>query len=486
MTGKRDELLRRRLSGRAAKRAPLATAKRSEYPALSYGQRRIWFVEQLQPGTTAYSVPVAHRLRGLLDPKALEGAFALVIQRHEALRTRFRVRHGEPYQVVDAAGPAVRHEDLSSHADPEGEARKIVDEEANRAFDLAAGPLLRALLLRLGPSDHVLMLVAHHIVFDAWSLGVLTRELSEAYAALCEGREPDLPALPVQYADFAAWQREHLTADRLSGHLDYWREQLAGAPTVLELPADRARPESPSFRGGSVTFTVPGPAAEGLRELARSHSASLFVVMLAAYQVVLGRNASVPDLLVAVPVAGRGCQELEGLIGFFAHTLPLRARLERARTFDELLLQVRDTVLDGMSHEELPFEQLVEHLSPARELSRNPIAQVLFNLLTREAGTEQGALKLPGLHITEFTIGPVSTRFDLELHVFDHGSELLGKVIYAADLFDHEAMRWFADHFLKLVTMVVSDPSVRISDISLISDAEMDLIRRWNAASDVI
>ncbi|MFB7664834.1 condensation domain-containing protein [Kitasatospora sp. NPDC056138] len=485
MTGNREELLRRRLSGRAGGRAvPPTAARRAERPELSFGQRRIWFVDQVQSDNAAYTIPIAYRVRGDLDVASLRDALATVVERHEALRTRLPAFGGEPYQCIEPAGPVLRCEDLSPETDPEALAAEIFAREADSSFDLDAGPLFRARLLRLARFDHVLLLTVHHSVFDGWSLGVLTRELSDAYAALHQGRRPQLSQVPLQYADFAAWQRAHLTADTLSRHLDYWRGKLAGAPALLELPTDRPRPEVPSHRGGAVRFTVPAETAGRLRELARSQSASLFVVTLAAYQVVLSRYTAMADLVVGVPVAGRDRRELEGLIGFFAHTLPLRADLGGDPSFARLVAQVRESALDGMSHQELPFEQLVEQLAPARELGRNPLVQVLFNLLTRDTGIEPDALVLTGLEVTDFSPGPVSTRFDLELHLFDHGSELTGRLIYAAELFDRTTMSWFTGHFLNALTAVAADPAIPVSAIPLITDAELDLIARWNAEGE--
>lgn len=486
MTGDREELLRRRLAGRAGRTSSLAKARRAARPDLSFGQRRIWFIDQLGPGSAAYTIPWAHRLRGEVDRQALKAALADVVGRHEALRTRYPSDRGEPYQLVDDTPPAVRFEDLSTLPDPERRARKILAEAATGTFDLATGPLLRAELLRLAPADHVLAVSVHHIAFDGWSLGVFTRELAECYAARRAGRHPDLPELPVQYADFAAWQRAHLTADRLRGHLDHWRAELDGAPTVLELPGDHPRPEVPSHAAGEVPFVVPAPVADRLRELARAQSASLFVVMLAAYQAVIARHADTTDLLVGVPVAGRDRRELEPLIGFFAHTLPLRARLDDDPSFTDLVTRVRESALEGMSHQELPFEQLVEHLTPTRELGRNPLVQVLFNLLTRETGTAPGALRLDGLDVTEFAAATVTTRFDLECHIHDHGAHLTGRIVYATELFDHATMVWFAEHLTHFVAAAATDPSVPISDVSLVTDDELELMARWNAASDLM
>jgi hypothetical protein len=357
----------------------------------------------------------------------------------------------------------------------------VLADELSRPFDLAAGPLFRARLLRLGREDHVLAVTVHHSVFDGWSLGVLTDELAGAYAAYAGGGGPQLAELPLQYVDFAAWQHRHLTDERLAGHLAYWKERLAGIPEVIGLPTDRPRPAQPSYRGGAVSFRIPQETVRGLRALAREHSASLFMVGLAAYQALLSRHTGAGDVVVGVPVAGRDHRVLEPMIGFFAQTLPLRADLGGDPGFAELLDRVRDGFLADSAHQELPFDRLVEEIAPSRDVTHSPVVQVLFNLLSAETGAK--ALHLPGLEVTEFGGDAVTTRFDVELHLYDTGAGLDGRLLYAADLFDDISMRWFAGHYLNLLDAVVRDASVPVSRIPIITGEERDLIAGWNDAS---
>jgi hypothetical protein len=479
----REQLLQRRLA-RPAVPGPHARqhGTRDDRPHLSFGQQRIWFIDRLNPGSAAYTIPIAYRLRGDLELDALRHALAIVVQRHEALRTRFGVWEGQPFQVIEHTWPGLALQDLSGAVEPLRRAEEIMAEEAQSPFELATGPLFRARLLRLGHGDHVLLITVHHSVFDGWSLGVLTGELAGAYTALVHGREPDLGAPPPQYADFATWQRRHLDDERLADHLEYWRGRLAGTAEVLSLPTDRPRPRQPSYRGGAVTFTVPEANVRALRAIGREHAASLFMVALAAYQALLSRYAVASDVVVGVPIAGRDRRELEGMIGFFAQTVPIRSDLSGDPTFVELLQQVRDTFLDATAHQDLPFERLVEHLAPARHLSNSPIVQVLFNLLSSETGA--GALRLPGLQITELATDEPSIRFDLEMHLFEAGSRLDGKVMYAADLFDKRTMSWFAAHYGNMLAAVAHDPSMRTSRIPIVTDEELSLMARWNAESN--
>ncbi|WP_328956977.1 condensation domain-containing protein [Kitasatospora purpeofusca] len=486
LSAEREELLRRRLFERSAKKRPALTEgpERGENPELSFAQRRLWFLDQLRPDDVAYVIPAAYRLRGELDADALERALAGVVERHEVLRTRFALNGDEPYQLVEPAAFVLRREDLSRAADPAGAARAEAAAEAATPFALDAGPLLRVRLLKLAAEDHVLLVTVHHSVFDGVSLGLLTREVTAGYAAALAGERPELPELPLQYADFAVRQRARLSGERLAGHLRHWREQLADVPQVLELPVELNRPLNPSFRGRSVPFTVPAEVTEGLRGLAREHRASLYMVTLAAYQAVLGRHARVNDLLVGSPVAGRIGREVEQLIGFFVNTVPLRARLSGEPTFAELVDQVRDTALSAFSHQELPIEKLVEELAPTRDLSRNPLIQVWFNLLNTEGGAEVGELALAGLDVRQFETDGTTTRFDVELHLFDNGtSELTGELIYATDLFSADTARRLAGHYLNFLTAVAADPTLRISRVRIITDEELDLLDRFNSTA---
>ncbi|MFB7664837.1 amino acid adenylation domain-containing protein [Kitasatospora sp. NPDC056138] len=457
----------------AAPRRPAPTARTSRAPRVpSFAQQRLWFLEQLQPGLPAYLVPCAYRLLGPLDTAALARAFDTVLTRHEALRSRFQEHDGELTMVVDAAVPLATV-DLSGADDPQRAARDHVARAARTPFDLSGGPLVRATLLRLAPQDHVLEIVVHHAVFDGLSRQILTRELSAAY------RSKALPEPTLQYADFAAWQRETLSGEVSARHAAYWRTKLADAPPALELPTDHPRPPVPSYRGGVVTFTVGEAVTKGLRELAHTRRATLFMTALAAYHVLLARHARTDDVVVGCPSAGRDLPELEKLIGFFVNSLPLRAELSANPSFTALLDQVRDTTLDALAHQDLPFERLVEELAPPRDLSRNPVVQTWFQLFETDTADRPD---LPGLSTAAFGDQATTTRFDLELHLTTNpDGTLTGELVYATDLFDDSTMRRFAEHYTTLLDAVVRDPGLPVHAVPLSSPAELDLLlHTWN------
>lgn len=490
MSDARAELLRRRLLGGASPRRTIVAEPRPERPVLSFAQERLWFIERLHQGSTAYSVPVNHRILGALDAGRLEQALAEIVARHESLRTRFGEHNGVPYQLVDPPGFRLDLVDLD--ADPQARsdavaaadlARSLINADAGQPFDLAAGPLFRARLYRLAADDHVLALRVHHCVFDGWSLGVLRRELSACYAAACQGRPAELPELPVQYPDYAAWQRRELTGQKLATSLTYWRQRLAGAPLVLELPTDRTRPPEPSHRADRVSFEFEPAVTRALRELALAHQASLYMVGLSAFQALLGRHAGSTDLIVGSSVSGRGYTELEPMIGFFVNSLALRCDLAGDPPFASLLDQTREETLEDFAHQNLPLEVLVEELAPPRDLSRTPVTQVWFNM--QNIGAELGELELDGLEVESFDLGTITTRFDLELHLTDGGGDrLTGGLIYATDLFDRRGMEWLAGHYARFLTEIARNPTQRLSRVPIVTADELALFAEWNTAID--
>src|SRR4051812_46013112 len=364
----------------------------------SFAQERLWFVDRLEPGSAVYNMPAAWRLAGALDVAALERSLSEIVRRHEALRTVFAEVDGSPAQVIAPFGGfVVPVEDLSALGQAEREAavERRAGEEALRPFDLSAGPLFRAVLLRLGAEDHVLLLSMHHIVIDGWSMEVFFRELSTLYAAYREGRESPLPELAVQYADYAVWQREQLAGEALDRQLAYWKERLAGAPELLELPTDHPRPPVQAYQGATVPVELSLDVLERLQALGRSEGATLFMTLLGAFQVLLGRYAGSDDVVVGSPIAGRTRGEVEALIGFFVNNLVLRTDLGGDPSFRETLRRVRDATLGAYAHQEVPFEKLVAELQPERSLSHSPLFQVSFAL--QNAGGGGGAL--PGLKV---------------------------------------------------------------------------------------
>ena len=429
---------------------------------LSFAQEPLWFLDQLVPDNPFYNMPAAYRLTGPLDVAALERALTGIVSRHEALRTTFPAPGGRPHQHVSPAAP-VRLE--VEEVGDEAEARRMAGDEAVRPFDLAAGPLVRCRLLRLGPDAHVLLLTVHHIVSDGWSTNVLRRELSTLY----RGSSP-LPPLPVQYGDYAVWQRRWLEGDVLEAHLRHWQAGLAGAPPALELPADHPRPRMPSYVGALRRFEAPAAVAGRLRALGRSRGATVNMTLLAAFEVLLAQASGATDVVVGGTSAGRSRRELEDLIGLFVNPLALRTDLSGDPTFDEVLDRVRRTTLDAVDHQDAPFDKVVERIKPPRDLSRNPLVQVAFEFQDRvpwpdELGAGVGIVDVGGYTGGEYG-GRITARLDVELFVAESATgSLEGSLVYAAELFEPSTMARFAAAYRRLLENVVADSTLRISEV---------------------
>ena len=423
---------------------------------LSFAQQRLWFLHQLEPESAAYNLPSAVRLVDALDTDALERSLNEIVRRHESLRTTFDIFGGQPRQVIAAARPVrlapVDLSELPAH-ERAAQVQRLVEEEVRRPFDLARGPLFRARLLKLGAREHVLLLVMHHIVSDDWSMGVLVRELSSLYAAYREGAEPRLAELPVQYADYAIWQREYLTGAVLDEQLSYWREHLGGELPVLELPADRARPPVQSHRGAEELLELDAHLAEGLRALGREGGATLYMVLLAAFDVLLYRYTGQTDIVVGTPVAGRTRAEVEGLIGFFVNTLALRVRVSGRESFRELLRRVRGITVGAFAHQELPFERVVEELRPERSTSHAPLFQVMFAL--QNASTEE--LELAGVDVEELDAETETAKLDLRLSALETTEGISLSIRYRTDLFDAPRVERMLAHYRNLLEGIVAD-----------------------------
>ncbi|WP_244237973.1 non-ribosomal peptide synthase/polyketide synthase, partial [Corallococcus terminator] len=448
---------------------------------LSFAQQRLWVVEQLRPGGSHYNVTSALRLEGALDTEALRRALGLVVARHEALRSTFAMKDGQPVQTVHPASAwELPVTDLSAVdvGRREEEARRISVEEAARPFDLGQGPLLRTRLLRLDEGTHLLLLCMHHIVSDGWSLGVLVREVVAGYEAFASGRTPVLPVLPVQYADFAVWQRSWLQGDVLAEQVAWWKQHLSGVPHVLELPTDKARPALQSTRGALLPVHLPSEAVERLVALGRKEGATPYMALLAVWQVLLSRYSRQEELLVGSPIAGREYGELEGLIGFFVNTLVLRGRVRPGDTFRTLLAQVRATTLAAFEHHGLPFEKLVEELQVERDLSRTPLVQAVFAL--QNAPT--GELKAPGLTLRPVAVDNATARFDLGLLLHEAPDGLHGVLEYNTDLFERSTLERFAGHLHTLLDAVVAAPDVTLSRMEWLTPEERrQVVTTWNA-----
>ncbi|GAA0467063.1 hypothetical protein Ade02nite_93060 [Paractinoplanes deccanensis] len=452
----------------------IAPARRDRPLPLSSGQRRLWFVDQLAPGGSAYNVPFAVRVRGPVDAGTLAAALSTVVERHESLRTVFREAGGEPVQVILPPAPLVVP--VVEAAD-EAEARRLVGDDAERGFDLAAGPLVRALLVRLAADDHVVAVTMHHAVTDAWSQGVLGTELPAAYTALAAGSKPVLKPLAVQYADFAVWQRERLSAERVAELAGYWQDQLRGL-RPLELPADRPRPPVASPAAGWCDFRLPADVVAAARALAERENATPFMVLLALFQLVLGRTAGTDDVAVGSPVANRPRPELEDLIGFFVNTVVLRTDLSGDPSFRALVGRVRETALGAFAHQELPFEHLVERLAPERDLSRHPLVQVVFQVVNTPSF---GRLDDAAGPAEVFAPDRMSTRVDLELHLVEQqDGSMAGRAVFSAALFDEPTVARLAGRLAAAAREVLTEPDRPIGSSWLLEPAERDaVLRGW-------
>ncbi len=430
---------------------------------LSPGQRRFWFLEQLNPGTTELSLPMALTLRGPLDVALLERAMTELVRRHETLRTRIVRGEADAVQVIEPAEPIVLPVvDLTGvrSGDREADADRRAAEQAARPFDFARGPLWRATLLRLAPDSHRLCLVLHHMMADGLSMGLFVRDLTTIYAALAAGREPDLPPITLQYGDFAAQQVADMVAGRFKADLDYWRQVLDGAPATLDLPTRHGSLERRTLRGESVEVSLPAELTAAIRAVSRGRGVTPFVTMISAFAVLLGRLAGVDDLVLGAPVAGRSAATLAPIVGLFMNTLPIRFDLGRTSTFAALLSRSRQRTVEAQSHQAVPFDAIVTAVKPERRSSRTPIFQVLFNMID-VPDQRHGQMG----DVTVETQGgfDASTRFDLTLYVMPDGDGLRLTALFAADLFTAEEMRTLLGRYQRMLAEAIASPDLPLS-----------------------
>ncbi|MBA1200983.1 amino acid adenylation domain-containing protein [Pseudomonas capeferrum] len=459
-------------------------ADRTASLALSYAQRRQWFLWQLEPDSCAYNIPAALRLRGNLDVQALADSFGALIARHEPLRTTFDSDDAEPVQIIHRPATFELHAesiDLGLGAEQDRALRQLIELETQRPFDLVQGPLMRVRLLRLAAEDHVLILTLHHIVIDAWSMPILVEELVKQYEGLRAGQPVQMPELPVQYVDYALWQRQWMEAGERQRQLSYWQTQLGDEHPVLELPTDRPRPAVQSLAGANLEFELDPEVSRALKILAREHHATVFMVLLASFQALLQRYSGQNDIRVGVPVANRNHAQVEGLIGFFVNTQVLKAQFDSRTTFGELLDQVRHTALAAQAHQDLPFEQVVEALQPERNLSHSPLFQVMFN---HQTVMQDDRRQLPGLTLESLSWERGTAQFDLTLNTFEHAQGIGASLNYASALFDTETVATLVDNWRTLLAGIVQQPCQRIAELPLLSAAvQQRLVHCWNPAS---
>ncbi|MBW4459828.1 MAG: amino acid adenylation domain-containing protein [Nodosilinea sp. WJT8-NPBG4] len=459
---------------------------------LSFAQQRLWFLYQLAPHNPFYNVPAAIHLKGTLNRSALERSLQEIVRRHAALRTRFTTVNGQPVQVVEPNANielAVVNLQAVGISERDRIRQQLATAEAQRSFNLTTDSLLRVTLLYFDAAESVLLLTMHHIVADGWSLGILIRELGYFYTAFVEGRSPTLPPLPIQYADFARWQHNWLQGEVLEKQLSYWRQQLQDLP-VLELPSDRPRPAVQTYRGATYPIHISPALSQALETFSQQSGASLFMTLLAVFQTLLYRYTGQEDIAIGSPIANRHRSEVEGLIGFFVNSLVMRSDLSGNPTFRELLEQVRQVALGAYEHQDLPFEKLVEELDPDRDLSRNPLFQVAFAL----QNAPMQPLELPGLTLEPAPLESASTRFDLEVHLWEpaHGLKSLwrsqdglsGFISYSTDLFDRDRIARLVGHFQMLLEGIVANPDARLSDLPLLTSEEcQQILHDWSGCS---
>ncbi len=446
---------------------------------LSFAQERLWFLNQLEPESPAYNESKAFRLSGVLDLDALKRTLNQIVLRHEVLRTTIVTMDGSPRQVVAQN----RHVELPvidlravPKTDRDPEAQRLIVETMRKPFDLSRDLMLRVLLLRLAEQEHVFLVVKHHIASDGWSSGIFWQEVTALYEAYTSGQSADLQELPVQYADYAAWQRDWFQGDVLETQLSYWGKQLDNLGT-LQLPTDRPRPAIQSFGGAKQTFILAKDLSAALKALSLTHGVTLFMTLLAAFQALLYRYTGQENIAVGSPIAGRNRVEIEGLLGFFVNTLVLRIDVSGKLAFKELLERVRGMCLDAYSHQDLPFEKLVEELAPQRVLNHNPLFQVTFQL----NNVPRRLVKLPAIDVEDMELDSGIAKFDLSLTMTDRGEDIAGRLQYNTDLFDEATMARMLGHFQTLLEGVVADPDRYVADLPLITQAERrQLLFEWN------
>lgn len=496
LSPERRALLARRLAEKGLKPAAAEEGiprRSQDGPVpLTSAQEALWFLDQLEPesesGHALHNQPGAVRLVGTLDVEALRRSLDEIVRRHEALRTRFVTSDGKPFQDVMPHEPLeLPLTDLSDrpHSEADTEAKRLASEDAHTSFDLEQGPLRRMFLVRLAADEHVLVVTLHHIITDGWSMGVFTTELDQLYRAYLAGGESPLPKLPIQMGDVAVWQRDVLQGETLEGHLAYWRKQLAPPLTALSLPTDRPRPAVQSYRGGHQTIQLSAELSDALRALSRKQGVTLFMTLHAAWSVLLHAITRETDVVIGSAVAHRNRKELEGLIGFLVNMLILRLDLSGDPPFSELLRRARDVTVGAWSHQDLPLTRIVKEVAPERDLSRTPLFQIEFSLLTPDKnpavfgyGLAMGSIEtveLPGLVMTPVDVDYDNARYDIAVFLWDMPGGVHGTIEYSSDLFDAATMERLAQRYETLLRSVVERPEATLAElVGVLAEADRD------------
>ncbi|OJW54632.1 MAG: hypothetical protein BGO67_05225 [Alphaproteobacteria bacterium 41-28] len=462
---------------------PILAQQRPEVLPLSFAQQRLWFLDQLIPDTALYNVPTALRLSGNLNLQNLVDAFNALITRHEILRTIFPVIEGEARQLILPHLTVRLSENLQDFsALPESQQRTSVEnlasQEAYTPFDLSSGPLIRLKLLKLSSQEHIFLMTLHHIIADGWSMSIFFKELSALYNAYLEDKELDLPPLPIQYADFALWQRNWLQGKVLEAQLSYWKSQLSDIPDLLELPTDKPRPKELTYKGNYYQVTLSKEVKDKLNLLSQEQGCSLFMTLLAAFQILLHRYTRQKDIVVGSPIANRHYKEIEGLVGFFVNTLALKTTFEGTESFLDILHQVKDTTLHAYQHQDVYFDQLVDHLNVTRELNKNPVFQVEFSL---DSSLSEAPYFLSGLTVDPISTSYVVSTFDLKVGALEHEEGIDIEFKYAIDLFEEETIKRFSSHFEEIIKAILNNPDHLIQTLPMLTSSEkQQLLVEWN------
>ena len=462
--------------------ASLTKVERGERIPLSFAQQRLWVLAQMG-ASEAYHIALGIHLKGRLEPWALRQALDRIVSRHEALRTTFGFVEGEPVQRIIGAEESCFHlveHDLSEDTDGEGELERLVVREAGGSFDLEAGPLIRGRLIRQAEDEHVLLMTMHHIVSDGWSMGVLMKELSTLYGAFVRREADPLPELSVQYADYAVWQRKWIEGEILEQQAEYWKRTLDGAPELLEIPADHARPTRQNYAGAFAELALDRDLTNGIKALSKRRRTTLYMTMLAGWMALLARLSGQTDVVIGTPVANRGRLEIEGLIGFFVNTLALRLDISGSPTVGELLTRVKVQALDAQQHQDIPFEQVMEVVQPMRSLSHSPIFQVMFSW----QDIPKGEFVLPGVEVRLRPWSRIVAKFDLRLSLYQAGEEIVGGLEYATALFERPTIERYLGYFRTLLTAMVSDETQVVDRLPILPERERDqVLYGWNATA---